>query len=205
MTNIIIIVSGGTFLCLPFLPSCWRYVMQNLRSLDYLPPCVFTSFPTASTQTLWPHAWVLAGACLLKPYHHVLSTQGSPALTLNITKHYFVNNNSKTLKKINGLWSALSWHKVYEVLQDIAFYPWAGLKVVCEERWAFSPKWLRIPKHWRAIPHLTPCVSLASPKKEFMILDTRWIWAVLFEPNQSIQMYLECWKALCDVFSKAFL
>lgn len=125
-----------------------------------------------STQTFWPHAQVLAGACLLKPYRHILSTQRSPALTLNITKYYFVNNNSETLKeKINGLWSTLSWHKVYEVLQGIAFCPWAGLKVVCEERWAFSPKWLWIPQTLKTHSTLWPLVSHWHPLKKSL-----WFW-----------------------------
>lgn len=159
-------------LCLPFLPSCWRNVMQHLRFLGSLPPCVLTSFPMTSTQTFWPHAQVLAGACLLKPYRHILSTQRSPALTLNITKYYFVNNNSETLKKkINGLWSTLSWHKVYEVLQGIAFCPWAGLKVVCEERWAFSPKWLWIPQTLKTHSTLWPLVSHWHPLKKSL-----WFW-----------------------------
>lgn len=159
-----------------------------------------------STQTFWPHAQVLAGTCLLKPYRHILSTQRSPALTLNITKYYFVNNNSETLKKnqwplINfeltqGLWSP-SRHCLLPMSWPEGSV-WREMSILAKMT-VNSPN-TKDPFHT-----LTPCVSLASLKKEFMILETRWIRSVLFEPKQSIQMYLEYWKALCNAFSKAFL
>lgn len=142
--------------------------MQHLRSLDSRPPCVLTSFPTASTQTLWPHTRVLAGACLLKPYHHVLSTQGSPALTLNITKHHFVNNNSKTLKK--NQWPLIDFELTQGFMKFFKTLPSAH-EVVCEERWAFLPKWLWIPQTLKTHSTLWPLVSHWHPLKRSL-----WFW-----------------------------
>lgn len=132
-----------------------------------------------STQTFWPHAQVLAGTCLLKPYRHILSTQRSPALTLNITKYYFVNNNSETLKK--NQWPLIN----FELTQGL----WSPSRhCLLPMSWPEGSVWREMsilakmtvnsPNTEDPFHTLTPCVSLASLKKEFMILETRWIHTV---------------------------